>query len=213
MSQLTVNTLQLGQSATPANNFVLTVPSPQDGTIKLARGNSGATTADVLTVDASGNASFTGSLSASSYAGALPSGSIKDVLFATTSTQVAISTTEVDIGLSQSVTVTSAGERVLAMVNVLVLTDSAYQNSRTASISLKRGSTVVAGSPTTANPALTVSAQASATSWTNYCSFNFVDTPGVGTHTYKVSMRGSAASWYAQPNSVPSYLTLLLING
>ena len=59
MSQLTVNTLQLGQSATPANNFVLTVPSPEDGTIKLARGNVGSTTADILSVSNTGVVTFT----------------------------------------------------------------------------------------------------------------------------------------------------------
>jgi hypothetical protein len=55
MSLLKANSVQIGQSATATENFTLSVPSSPDGTIKLARGNSGATTADVLTVDASGN--------------------------------------------------------------------------------------------------------------------------------------------------------------
>lgn len=54
MSLLKANSVQIGQSATATNNFTLAVPSSPDGTIKLARGNSGATTADVLTVNASG---------------------------------------------------------------------------------------------------------------------------------------------------------------
>jgi len=54
MSLLKANSVQIGQSATATNNFTLSVPSSPDGTIKLARGNSGATTADVLTVNASG---------------------------------------------------------------------------------------------------------------------------------------------------------------
>jgi hypothetical protein len=54
MSLLKSNSVQIGQSATATQNFTLSVPSSPDGTIKLARGNSGATTADVLTVDASG---------------------------------------------------------------------------------------------------------------------------------------------------------------
>jgi hypothetical protein len=54
MSLLKSNSVQIGQSATATQNFTLSVPSSPDGTIKLARGNSGATTDDVLTVNASG---------------------------------------------------------------------------------------------------------------------------------------------------------------
>jgi hypothetical protein len=70
MSLLKANSVQIGQSATATNNFTLAVPSSPDGTIKLARGNSGATTADVLAVDGSGN--VTANLTASS----IPSASI-----------------------------------------------------------------------------------------------------------------------------------------
>jgi len=45
--------VQLGSSATPANNFTLDA-SADNGTMKLARGNAGATTQDVMTVDAAG---------------------------------------------------------------------------------------------------------------------------------------------------------------
>ena len=48
---------QLGLSVTPANNFSLDA-SADNGTMKLARGNAGATTQDVMTVDATGKASF-----------------------------------------------------------------------------------------------------------------------------------------------------------
>jgi hypothetical protein len=54
MSLLKANSVQIGQSATGTNNFTLSVPSSPDGTIKLARGNSGATTADILSVSSSG---------------------------------------------------------------------------------------------------------------------------------------------------------------
>jgi hypothetical protein len=54
MSLLKANSVQIGQSATATNNFTLSVPASPDGTIKLARGNSGATTADILSVNASG---------------------------------------------------------------------------------------------------------------------------------------------------------------
>ena len=55
MSLIKANAVQIGQSPTATQNFTLAVPSSPDGTIKLARGNSGATTQDVISVDASGN--------------------------------------------------------------------------------------------------------------------------------------------------------------
>ncbi|MDL2342439.1 MAG: hypothetical protein QFB87_05175 [Patescibacteria group bacterium] len=58
--QVTVNAVQLGDSATAANNFVVSVPTPPNGTIKISKGNVGATTQDVLAIDASGNAAFIG---------------------------------------------------------------------------------------------------------------------------------------------------------
>ena len=54
MSLLTLIKAQFGKSNTPANNFVMDA-SADNGTLKLARGNAGATTQDILTVDASGN--------------------------------------------------------------------------------------------------------------------------------------------------------------
>ena len=60
MSLIKANAVQIGQSGTATQNFTLAVPSSPDGTIKLARGNSGATTQDVISVDASGNVSFAG---------------------------------------------------------------------------------------------------------------------------------------------------------
>lgn len=55
MSLIKANAVQIGQSGTATQNFTLAVPSSPDGTIKLARGNAGATTQDVISVDASGN--------------------------------------------------------------------------------------------------------------------------------------------------------------
>jgi hypothetical protein len=55
MSLIKANAVQVGQSPTATQNFTLAVPSSPDGTIKLARGNAGVTTQDVLTVDTSGN--------------------------------------------------------------------------------------------------------------------------------------------------------------
>jgi hypothetical protein len=54
MAGVTKTNLQIGDSGTATNNFTLSVPAVPDGTVKLARGNHGATTQDILTVDASG---------------------------------------------------------------------------------------------------------------------------------------------------------------
>ena len=54
MSLIKSNSIQIGQSSTATQNFTLSVPSSPDGTIKLARGNSGATTADIFSVNGSG---------------------------------------------------------------------------------------------------------------------------------------------------------------
>jgi hypothetical protein len=62
MSTIKSNAVQIGQSNTATQNFTLTVPASPDGTIKLARGNQGATTQDIVTVDASGNVNIPGTL-------------------------------------------------------------------------------------------------------------------------------------------------------
>jgi hypothetical protein len=53
MSTIKAKQLQLGDNATATQNFVW--QTNNDGTAKLARGNVGATTQDILTVDAAGN--------------------------------------------------------------------------------------------------------------------------------------------------------------
>jgi hypothetical protein len=58
MSLIKANAVQVGQSPTATQNFTLAVPSSPDGTIKLARGNSGATTQDVMNVSNAGVVSF-----------------------------------------------------------------------------------------------------------------------------------------------------------
>ena len=72
MSLIKAHAVQIGQSPTATQNFTLAVPSSPDGTIKLARGNAGATTQDVISVDASGNVNglvkSTGSTTARSLA-------------------------------------------------------------------------------------------------------------------------------------------------
>lgn len=53
MAGVTKTHLQLGDNNTAANNFMLTSQAA-DGTMKLARGNNGTTTQDILTVNAAG---------------------------------------------------------------------------------------------------------------------------------------------------------------
>jgi len=55
MSTLKTNNVQVGQSVTATNNFTLYQPATPDGTVRLGVGNSGATTADVITATSAGN--------------------------------------------------------------------------------------------------------------------------------------------------------------
>lgn len=64
MSLLKANSIQVGQSLTPTNNFVWYQPDVPDGTIRLGNGNAGSVT-DVLTINSAGNATFVGSVVAS----------------------------------------------------------------------------------------------------------------------------------------------------
>lgn len=81
MSTIKVVNVQLGQSATASNNFTFAVPSTPNGTFKISRGNAGATTSDVISLDSSniinvyagfavgGNASVFGDFNASGNIG------------------------------------------------------------------------------------------------------------------------------------------------
>lgn len=51
------NNIQLGTSGTPTNNFVITAEAA-NGTMKIARGNAGATTQDILSVASNGDVTF-----------------------------------------------------------------------------------------------------------------------------------------------------------
>jgi hypothetical protein len=52
MSTLRTNNIQVGQSGTATHNFTLAVPVSPNGTISLARGNQGATSADIINISA-----------------------------------------------------------------------------------------------------------------------------------------------------------------
>jgi len=75
MSLIKSNAVQIGQSPTATQNFTLAVPSSPDGTIKLARGNAGATTQDVMNVSNAGVVSFPQGLGNISNSTAISTGS------------------------------------------------------------------------------------------------------------------------------------------
>lgn len=50
MSTLKTNAAQIGQSVTATQNFTLYTPATPDGTVRLAVGNAGATTTEVLNI-------------------------------------------------------------------------------------------------------------------------------------------------------------------
>ena len=68
MSLLKAIKAQLGLSSTPANNFTITAEA-DNGTLKLARGNAGATTQDILTVDANGVAAAVNGMHGNLFSG------------------------------------------------------------------------------------------------------------------------------------------------
>lgn len=112
MSLLKATSVQIGQSNTATNNFTLTAQA-QDGTIKLARGNSGATTSDILSVANDGRLSFNKP----------PTGSVLQVVQTvkadTFSTTTSGSNQYVSItGLSASITPSSASNKILVLVEL-----------------------------------------------------------------------------------------------
>jgi hypothetical protein len=72
---------QLGLSGDPAKNFTLSVPAAPDGTMKLARGNAGVTTQDIMTVDAAGKVAFPQNLQTKVFTGVMPSAEGQAVSF------------------------------------------------------------------------------------------------------------------------------------
>lgn len=90
MSLIKAIKAQLGLSNTPANNFTITAEA-DNGTLKMARGNAGATTQDILTVDANGRVAMPSSIVAfDAYASASTS------LVANTYTKVLFQTENYD---------------------------------------------------------------------------------------------------------------------
>jgi len=104
MAGLIKSNVQLGDSATATQNFTLTVPATPDGTVKLARGNAGATTQDILTVAANGAAALRGTdtndSAATGFVGEYVSGQrlFASRTAATTSTALAVTSITLSAG-------------------------------------------------------------------------------------------------------------------
>lgn len=99
MSTLLLNNVQIGISGTASQNFVMAVPAVPDGTMKLSRGNQGATTSDILSIDSNNNVGL--GMSPVANNGALQLGnfsSIKAIIEAATITAAApAATTNFDV--------------------------------------------------------------------------------------------------------------------
>jgi hypothetical protein len=141
MSLLKANSVQIGQSVTATQNFTLSVPSSPDGTIKLARGNSGATTADVFSVASDGRLLFNKP----------PIGSVLQVLqtvkqdtFSTSSTVY----TDVT-GLSATITPSSSSSKIL----VQIFMPATNQGQNGSYIRMTSNGSTIAGSLSTSGSA------------------------------------------------------------
>jgi len=60
MSLLKTNGIQIGQSVTSNQNFVIQTPSVPDGTFKISRGNSGNTISDLIIIDSDDKVTISG---------------------------------------------------------------------------------------------------------------------------------------------------------
>lgn len=118
-----VNTVQLGDSATATQNFVLR--TNVDGTATLARGNAGATSQDILTIDALGRVSLPNQIMAVS---AFPA--VAQSLVSGAATKIVFATEEFDYGATFDGTKFLPGvPGIYAMVNSVALASAATANT------------------------------------------------------------------------------------
>ena len=141
MSLIKANSVQIGQSSTATQNFTLAVPASPDGTIKLARGNSGATTADILSVASDGRLLFNKP----------PIGSVLQVVQTVKQdTFTTSSTSYVDVtGLSASITPSSSSSKIFVQI-FMPATNLGQQGTY---IRMTRNGSTVAGSLSTSGSA------------------------------------------------------------
>jgi hypothetical protein len=170
MSLLKSNSVQIGQSVTATNNFTLSVPSSPDGTIKLARGNSGATTADVLNVASDGRLSFNKP----------PIGSIIQVVgYSFTGSSSTTSGSYVDTFMSGAITPSSNTSKILVGIS----SQGLRSGTAIMSANIVRGSTQVCEW-----------AYVQQSEWETF-GFQYLDSPASSSSiTYKVQMKAYSGS-------------------
>jgi hypothetical protein len=76
MSTINSKNVQVGTSGVANQNFTLYQPATPDGTVRLGVGNTGATTLDAVTVTNAGNATVSGTVTATTFIGAVTGGAV-----------------------------------------------------------------------------------------------------------------------------------------
>jgi len=211
MSAVKLTSVQLGQSSTTANNYVLSVPTTPDGTIKLSKGVLGSTTTDVLSISASGVASF----AAVPQVGGLPfTSGIGKVTHNMFNNFVTINTsTWVSTGFSITVSPASAASKYLITTSLSV--GASGGNEGMAVKLYRNGAPILVNGVETprgiANPTYPLQDRAwfKATAAESYGFENgtamFLDTPNLtGTIVYTIYARAHSASYPCYINTVES---------
>lgn len=131
MSTLKTNNVQIGQSNTATNNFVVSVPVTPDGTMKIARGNVGSTTQDIISIDSSGdvtigtNGKAVGTTGTQTLSNKTLSSPVLNtpvvsnpVITGTKETRVAIAASNIDLSLANYFTKTISGATTFTVSNI-----------------------------------------------------------------------------------------------
>ena len=224
MSTINSKNVQVGTSNVAAENFTLYQPAIPDGTVRLGVGNSGATTADVVTVNSAGM-TVTGVATATTFSGSgasltalngtnissgtvatarLPAGTVLQVVQSTqtaTATYSAAKTwTSMSSFLSASITPTSSSNKILILVQI-----GKVHNINGVIIRLTRGGSVISGavgdsagsrpSATTAN----VSGFNGDTNHSDGLNISFLDSPATTSSTaysFDAYSEGATATYF-----------------
>ena len=203
---------------TPSTGLVLPVSNGSTtGKVTLSQVCGVMTSAQITS--ALGYTPYNGTTNPNGYISSLPSGSVVQVQ-SSVKTDVFQGTTGAltftDIGLSTSITMRSSNNKVLVM-----FTGNGGSNAGTLFSRLIRGSTPICVGDA-ASGKIQASTPSSFFGDGNHARahvMNFLDTPGGGTHTYKVQFASNAANWYINRSSndyegrYASTLTLMEIAG
>ena len=218
MSTIKANNHQIGQSPTASNNFTLYQPSTPDGTVRLGVGNSGATTADVMTVTGSTNATvFAGSVKSAATGFIFPDNTTQTTAATTAfaaGTKLAFPQASAPTGWTQDTSVNDYAMRIVSGTgggtggSVAFTTAFASGNTGATTLSTSEMPSHFHNLYSDANlsttgtfyslgsPSATALAAAGPTTWntggwdqTNYAGYNWVSsTGGGGSHTHSLSL-------------------------